>query len=72
MGTTAGPRAPVGAAEQLQHEMLEMCRKTVEMVRLTWEAFRKQDTGPLQPVQALARDIRPGEGVHPARRCQAG
>lgn len=49
--------AVVGIPEKLRGEIHEMCQQTVEMLRLTWEGFRKQDTGPLQPAEKLGREI---------------
>ena len=49
--------APLAMPERLRGEIQEMCQKTVEMLRLTWEGFRKQDTGLLQPAERLGREI---------------
>ncbi len=46
-----------GARRTLQDEICEMCRQTVEMLALTWEGFRKQDIGPLQPAEKLGKQI---------------
>lgn len=43
--------------ERLRDEILKMCQKTVKMLELTWEGFRKQETGPLQPAEKLGREI---------------
>jgi hypothetical protein len=32
----------VEVPQRLRGEIHEMCRKTLEMLRLTWEGFRKQ------------------------------
>lgn len=49
--------AVVKIAENLRAETHAMCRKTVEMLRLTWEGFRKQETEPLQPAETLCREV---------------
>lgn len=50
-------KAVVGFPEKLQDEICEMCQQTVEMLRLTWEGFRKQDPGPLRPAEKLGKQI---------------
>ncbi len=50
-------KAVVGFPERLQGEIYEMCQQTVEMLRLTWEGFRKQDIGPLRPAEKLGKQI---------------
>ncbi len=47
----------VGLSDRLESDIYEMCQQTVEMLKLTWEGFRKQDIGPLQPAEKLGRDI---------------
>ncbi|MBI3988625.1 MAG: hypothetical protein HY347_03305 [candidate division NC10 bacterium] len=47
----------VWMSERLRSEIHEMCQKTLEMLRLTWEGFRKQETGPLQPAEQLGQEI---------------
>jgi len=47
----------VGRPETLRGEIHEMCQQTVEMLRLTWEGFRKQDPRPLEPAHTLGREI---------------
>lgn len=42
---------------QLRSEIHEMCQKTVEMLKLTWEGFRRQDIRPLEPAGKLGREI---------------
>ncbi|MFN3476815.1 MAG: PhoU domain-containing protein [Candidatus Methylomirabilales bacterium] len=49
--------AIVGMPERLRDEIHEMCQQTVEMLKLTWEGFRKQDVRPLQPAEKLGREI---------------
>jgi Na+/phosphate symporter len=49
--------------ERLRDEIYEMCQQTVEMLGLTWEAFRKQEMGLLQPAERLGRDIHQREKI---------
>jgi Na+/phosphate symporter len=53
----------VEVPERLQLGICEMCQKTVEMLELTWEGFRRQDSGPLQPAEQLGREIHRQEKV---------
>jgi Na+/phosphate symporter len=41
----------------------EMCQKTIDMLRLTWDGFRRQDTGPLETADNLGRDVHRQEKV---------
>ena len=47
----------LGMRKTLQDEIYEMCQQTVEMLALTWEGFRKQDVGPLEPAEKLGKQI---------------
>jgi len=47
----------VGVSRSLRDAIHEMCEQTVEMLRLTWEGFRRQDTRPLEPAERLGREI---------------
>jgi len=49
-------KAVVGMPEGLR-DIHEMCEKTAEMLRLTWGAFRRQDTAPLQRAEQLGREV---------------
>lgn len=49
--------AVIRIREGLRGELHEMCQKTAEMLRLTWEGFRKQDTGPLELAEKLGQEI---------------
>lgn len=55
--------AVVGISERLRGRIHEMSQKTVEMLRLAWEGFRKQETGPLEPAEKLGREIHQLEKV---------
>lgn len=55
--------AIVGMPERLRDEIYEMCQQTVEMLKLTWEGFRKQDVRSLQPAEKLGREIHQREKV---------
>jgi Na+/phosphate symporter len=45
------------SSEQVRSEILEMCRQTIEMHRLAWEAFRRQDSRPLDAAEEIGHAI---------------
>ena len=45
------------SSEQVRSEILEMCRQTIEMQRLAWEAFRRQDARPLDAADEIGHAI---------------
>jgi Na+/phosphate symporter len=45
------------ARDKLGHEVHEMCRQAVDMLALTWKAFRTQDPSPLAHAARLGREI---------------
>lgn len=47
----------VGMPGRIHAEVHQMCQRTVEMLKLTWRAFKKQDTGPLEAAEQLGREI---------------
>lgn len=49
--------AVVRTPERLRDEIHEMCEQTVEMLRLAWAGFRRQDLETLQPAEKLGREI---------------
>jgi Na+/phosphate symporter len=53
MSTTS----PILVPESLRSDVHTMCAQAVEMLRLVAEAFRRQDTAPLAPAEALGREI---------------
>lgn len=53
----------LGTPERLQDEIQAMCEQTVQMLRLTWEGFRRQDPRSLQPAEKLGRQIHQREKV---------
>lgn len=50
-------KASPATAEELRDQIHEMCRMAAEMLRTTWEAFRKQDAGPLTRADHLGKEI---------------
>lgn len=56
-------QAVLRTPEQLQDEIQAMCEQTVQMLRLTWEGFRRQDPRSLQPAEKLGREIHQREKV---------
>jgi Na+/phosphate symporter len=55
--------ATVEAPERIRSEVAEMCQKTVTMLQLTWEGFRRQDTAPLQRAEKLGQEIHRQEKI---------
>lgn len=51
------PAGERGSSGQLRSEIHAMCEKTVVMLKLTWEGFRRQDARPLEPAGKLGREI---------------
>lgn len=49
--------------ESVQEEIQQMCEQTAQMLKLTWEGFRRQDVRSLQPAEKLGREIHQREKV---------
>lgn len=46
-----------GAAPRVRDEILEMCHRAIEMLALTWKAFKTLDPSPLRSADKLGREI---------------